>query len=67
MAPNLTLLGFFGNTNITNDAYHAIKEIHGDSLLTIDFYGCVKIDDELRTEESLKQNFKKAKLFVYHS
>jgi len=57
MASNLTLLGFFGNTNITNDAYHAVKDRHGRSLLTIDFYGCIKIDDELKTLESLKQNF----------
>jgi hypothetical protein len=50
MNSNLTLLGFFGNTNITDDSYHAVKERHGNSLLTIDFYGCIKITDELRTE-----------------
>jgi hypothetical protein len=43
----LKLLSLYGNTAITNDAYHAIMK-HKLSLETLDLNGCVGIDEQLR-------------------
>ena len=63
----LQLLGLFGNTNITDKAYNCVKNNHNDSLRTIDFYGCVNISENLRTNENLMIDFPKSTKLIYHS